>query len=548
MRKYWKLVAAAGAVAIAGAMAAGPVGAAPPSGYGFDDHAHVAVGGGSDTTYRAQVGITTLWNLSGLSGCQHSTGVGPAQNSCQADIATNLGNYQGDTFAQANPVGSGGGINALNGNGGAGAKYEGTVNPIDNPSHTDSVTTTSGSSSVSDPSITPADVGNSISGPGIPKATYVRDVSGSNFTLSSAPDQTIAVNASASGTVSAVIRPYDCINANTTGVAPDFVRSSRAANSPTGGSAPCGDELRADTFWGFAQDGVAVIGFNSHGALLNGLAAPHLSADDLFHIWNCSGGTGTGGRVRWSDIIPSIAPGSANDADIVPWQMNTASGTFATFRNYIANNASGVPAGWTPNGQACDRKLADGSLPLENDIKPLINDPATLGTGNSNNNPENWMWWGSFGVFSAFPYTSSYARGGTTWTANDAAINGITPGTGNILQLTYPISRTLYHVTRKSDADCAKTAGVCDFAGHPGPAIGGGSVHDLNVTGEVGGVGGAVREYTRFLCRANSTQQGIDPFTGANFDGEITGAINSAGFTTVKSSAKTPGSRCNIAT
>jgi len=189
---------------------------------------------------------------------------------------------------------------------------------------------------------------------------------------------------------------------------------------------------------------------------LNALSAPSLSADDLFHIWNCSGGTGTSGHVRWSDIIPSITPGGTDDADIVPWQMNTASGTFATFQNYIKNNASGVPTGWSPNAQACDRKLADGSLPLENDIKPLINDPASLGTGTSNNNPENWMWWGSFGVFSAFPYTSSYARSATTWTAKDAAINGITPGTGNILQLTYPISRTLFHVTRKSDADCVK--------------------------------------------------------------------------------------------
>jgi len=107
VRKYWKLLAATGVAAIVGSMvAAVPAGAAPPAGYGFDDNAHLVVGAGSDTTYRAQTGITELYNLSGLSGCQHRTGVGVAQNQCQADIATNLGNYQGDTFAQANPVGS----------------------------------------------------------------------------------------------------------------------------------------------------------------------------------------------------------------------------------------------------------------------------------------------------------------------------------------------------------------------------------------------------------------------------------------------------------
>jgi hypothetical protein len=547
VRKYWKLLAVTGVTAIVGGIAAIPAGAAPPSGYGFDDTAHIVVGGGSDTTYRAQTGLTDLWNLSGLSGCQHSTGANANQNNCQADIATNLGNYQGDTFAQANPVGSGGGINSLNGNNSASNTYHGTANPIANPSRVDTVGTSNGSPTVTDTTIGAGDLGESVSGAGIPKASYVGTVTpGASFVLSSAPNVQMTVNATATATVSATIATYDCVTA-TTGPNADFARSSRAPNTPTGGSAPCGDELRADTFWGFGQDGVAVIGFNTHGNLLNGLAAPELAPNDLFDIWNCSGGTGTGGRVRWSDIITSISPGSANDADIVPWQMNTASGTFSTFQNYIKNNASGVPTGWSPNGQACDRKLADGSLPLENDIKPLIKDPATLGTGTSNNNPENWMWWGSFGVFSAFPNTSNFTRG-TAWSAKDAAINGITPGTGNILQLTYPISRTLFHVTRKADADCPKTSGVCDLSGNPGPTLAAGGT-DLNVTGGTGGVSGAVREYTRFLCRPGTAQQGVDPFTGLNFDTEITGAINAAGFTTIKNTVKTGGStqsRCVI--
>ena len=55
---------------------------------------------------------------------------------------SNLGNWQGDTIAQANPVGSGGGIGALNGNGGSTGTYQGTVNPV--PSGDTCVNSTTG--------------------------------------------------------------------------------------------------------------------------------------------------------------------------------------------------------------------------------------------------------------------------------------------------------------------------------------------------------------------------------------------------------------------
>jgi hypothetical protein len=238
---------------------------------------------------------------------------------------------------------------------------------------------------------------------------------------------------------------------------------------------------------------------------------------------------------------------------IVPWQMNTASGTFATFQSYITNNASGVPAGWSPNGQSCDRKLvngypAGGTQPLENDIKPLINEPASLSSSlSSNDDPENWIWWGSFGVFSAFPFTSSVPRGGTQYQAIAAPVNGVLPSTSGIIANTYPIGRTLFHVSRKQDADCPHTVpGTCDFPGHPGPTLPGGSGTDLNVAGPSGGIGGAVRELTRFVCRASSAQEGLDPYTGTNFFTEITGAINGAGFTVVPSSLRSSGSRCDV--
>ena len=56
-------------------------------------------------------------------------------------------------------------------------------------------------------------------------------------------------------------------------------------------------------------------------------------------------------------------------------------------------------------------KLASGLFPLENDMKPMLNDPATLSTDPASaDNPDNWIVWGSFGVMSAFNYLSSVTR------------------------------------------------------------------------------------------------------------------------------------------
>jgi hypothetical protein len=544
VRKFWKLAVVASTAAIVGAFAA-PAGATPPAGYGFDGSAHVVVGAGSDTTYRVQVDITKLYNLSGLAGCPHVTGTGTNQNACSSDITTNLGNYQGDTFAQANPVGSGGGIGALNANGGATGVHQGTVNDLVNPSTTHSVGTTSGSSTVTDASIAAGDLGKSVRAVGIPEGAFVGSVNaGVSFTLSSAPNVNNALTATATaGGVTATFAKYGCAG-NTTNTLPDFARSSRAA-STSGGSAPCGNELAADTFWGYAQDGVEVVGFNHHGDLLNALGAGHLTPDDIKNIYSCTGGTGTGGRVRWSDVIPGVTPGGPDDGDIVPWAMNTASGTFATFRDWVRTNATAAGS-FTPNAGSCVRTLNGGGLPLENDIKPLVNTPASLSTSaTSADNPENWLWWGSFGVFSAFPYTSSYTRSATLVTAKAAAINGVLPGTANILARTWTISRTLFHVTRKADADCVKTGTACNFSGNPGPALPAGGT-DLNITGGTSGVGGAIREYTRFMCRPDATSQGIDPFTGVNFNNEITSAIQATNFTTIRNASKTAGSRCEV--
>ena len=110
--------------------------------------------------------------------------------------------------------------------------------------------------------------------------------------------------------------------------------------------------------------------FNNRKAIANGadpVTNPKMSPDELRKIWNCTFTT-------WSQV-PSlgITPGERADGPIVPWGVNSASGTFATFRDYI-RNATG-DATFDPDTGACDRKLtASQRLPFENDIKPIVND------------------------------------------------------------------------------------------------------------------------------------------------------------------------------
>ena len=340
--------------------------------------------------------------------------------------------------------------------------------------------------------------------------------------------------------------PAGQVNVGTaTGTLPDFARSSRGPRtSGSTGSAPTGNELDSDTFWGYAQDGLEVTVFNARGAQVQARAgAGAITANELFRIYSCNPNADT-----WSEIASlNIAPGSATDGPIVPWGMNASAGTYATFNTYLINNG-GAPAGFLANAGACVRPVSTGPTvySIENDIKPIVAAPTALSTAaSSQDNPNNWIWWGSFGAFSAYPATSKTVRSGTTVTAIAAPINGILPSTSGIIANTYPMGRTLYHVTRKAQADCPKTAGVCNFTANPGPAIAGGGT-DLNVTGATSGPGGAVREYTRFMCRGSAAQQGTDPFTGVNLFSAVTGALNKNGFTVVPVGLRAAGSRCQL--
>ena len=136
-------------------------------------------------------------------------------------------------------------------------------------------------------------------------------------------------------------------------------------------AAPDGNELNADTFWGFAQDGLEVTVFNARGAQVQARAGSAHHAERAVPHLELRLHAVEPGRRRCTSL-----PGSANDGPIVAWGMNPSSGTYATFNTYLINNG-GAPAGFAANGQACVE--ADQHRPtvysIENDIKPIVNSP-----------------------------------------------------------------------------------------------------------------------------------------------------------------------------
>ena len=264
----------------------------------------------------------------------------------------------------------------------------------------------------------------------------------------------------------------------------DYARSSRGPASTA--------ETDDTTFWGYARDGIAVITFGTRSGV-------SLSKQDLKDIYQCT-------KTDWSQFgLPA--------GKIVPWDMNSSSGTRASFVAYLDNITFG----------ACVQKLTTGVAPFENDVKPILGDAGPdLAFGTADDAENNYVWWMSFGAWLKYPFTKNGKIDGSGAAINSqlVTVDGTTPDQGSIFDSSYAIMRTLFQVTRDGDADCRQapnTAGACDNANN-------------TVYGATSGKGGAVRMFTQWLCQTSTATHAIDPLTGVNYRTEIVGALNAEGF------------------
>jgi hypothetical protein len=280
------------------------------------------------------------------------------------------------------------------------------------------------------------------------------------------------------------------------------------------------------------------------------------------------GGTGTVTYPFENDIKPIINQVNASRSvtDGVENGTTTVTSATATFTGADVNqtiSGAGIPAD-TVISSVTDPStvvISNAATQSATGVTLTIGGISAAADTNSINNPNNWLWWSSFGILSTFPFTSSFTvppTTGTNYAMIPAPVAGVLPSSSFIGTNAYPFGRTLYHVTLKAEADCPLSAGVCNFTQsiNPGPGIGTGtvacsngttgSICDLQVLGVTGGVGGAVREYTRFLCRSGTARQGTDPLQGKNYATEISSQLTKAGFTLVPSALRSPGSNCSV--
>ena len=195
--------------------------------------------------------------------------------------------------------------------------------------------------------------------------------------------------------------------------------------------------------------------------------------------------------------------------------MNSSSGTYGTFNSFIKAQISTVDV----NKAGCAAKLQDNTYPFENDVKPIITDVAAKGW-----RINDVIWFGSYAELKTYAYK---AQGATF-----ASIDGVNISNGAIANNSYPYTRFIYHVTRKTDVNAS------------------GSSSDL--TGATGGKGGAVRRFTQWLCKeaawynagtlpGNPTNAAVNPFTGATYFDGIGQAIVNSGFQRVPALERTNG-------
>lgn len=245
----------------------------------------------------------------------------------------------------------------------------------------------------------------------------------------------------------------------------DYARSSRGPRA-TG---------ETDTnFWAFAKDGLVMITFGNR-------TAGNFTKAEIQGIYNCS-------ITDWSQISGQAA------GTIEPVGMNGSSGTKATFDTYL---------GFDANSGACKKKLSNGVFPFENDVKPLLAEPGI--------NPNNAVWWMSYGEYRAFTYKRQNA---VVW-----SVDGASPSSGSIATNTYPITRFIYHVTKNT---ITAAAGSSD------------------IQGPDNGAQGAVRELTEFMCKPSAAHV-LNNFSGKANYAELTSAYTATGFIRLPAGEQTNG-------
>jgi len=249
------------------------------------------------------------------------------------------------------------------------------------------------------------------------------------------------------------------IGSATPGHQVDYARSSRDKQS--------GDAVGL-SFNGFAKDGIAVV-------TMDGRTTANFTKAQLIGVFaTCT-------ITTWGQIY-----GNADTTPIRPYGVQTSSGTYLTFKNYL---------GGTNDPNACANAIGTGRVLFENDASQI----------SAGSDGPNAVWWMSFG-----PYSTNLAKRATAaaWTVENVSLDFST-----INDNSYPITRYLWHVIKVS----AETA----------------------TTGQAG----ATRAFRDWICKPLSGHI-TNPNTDRSFFTDISGALSASGFQRVPTAESDAGTRC----
>lgn len=264
----------------------------------------------------------------------------------------------------------------------------------------------------------------------------------------------------------------------------DWARSSRRPNA---------SDANGLLFQSFAKDAVAPVTWGS-GAINPDGTGTYGASDPAKDITNLSRPTlqaiyVTCTVTTWGQAESPQDP--SNTAPIIVWSANTGSGTQATYKSLLLANG---------NDQACigsDQKnssIADGERVIfENDATPILDsgandcevrDPGT-GNGINGSNPaggtnscEDWsIFIYSLGRLQQNNFQETVKPAGTA--VGGLSVDGVVPSEANIVNGSFPGSRDVFNVIRNNTGQRDARSYIRDFVGVRGFVCKPAAQHDL---------------------------------------------------------------------
>jgi ABC-type phosphate transport system substrate-binding protein len=308
-------------------------------------------------------------------------------------------------------------------------------------------------------------------------------------------------------------------------------RSSRALKN--------GTTVEHATEVGFAKDAVVVDTFGNTTPVATGF-----TKQNLIDIFSCNGTHSTTSTLAGDSrtrsglyFLDEFFAGAPHKL-LIPYGIQTSSGTYATFESYLDPALTKDPSPTAGTGLNCVEPLGNPyarvapnnvvkgtDYPFENNAAPVLNDAKSKGfvtDGATDAHPGNGndivLTWSSLGVFNTY----NFKRDGAAYWPLIGSSGVSDPNNANdITTNKYPITRILYRMLHLNTLQ--KTADAANAVLTNGVNFSSTSASPQDQ---------AALDMTLFACQPNAyyTSAPVNPYSGFSYFSEISTAISLEGF------------------